>query len=53
MSFFVPFISNENTCIKGILYTCKGGNSKLCVPFWKGIYPKKKEFAPGKQILSF
>ena len=27
-------------------YTFKGGNSGKTSPFWKGVYPQRKEYAP-------
>ena len=42
--------------IKGIRYIFWGGNSlKLFLPtFWKGVYPKRKEFAPlGNKLFFF
>ena len=47
---------NKTARLKGNEYTFQGGNSvKLFLsPFWKGIYSKRKEFAPsGSKFFSF
>ena len=37
--------------VKGKVFICKGVNSVL-LPFWKGFYSKKKEFAPFRKDTS-